>query len=97
MTYPKKVKTPLQAIRAKCPDCSGGDAAEVEGCAILHCPLYAFRTGLELRCDAVQAQEQIGRVVPAAGEPGTGPRETRYTTQLKQAKKSNFSVLPSLL
>jgi hypothetical protein len=69
MAFPKKFKTPLQAIRAKCLDCSGGDAAEVAECAILNCPLYAFRTGLELRCDAAPAPEKMGMGVPEAGGP----------------------------
>jgi hypothetical protein len=66
MTYPKRYKTPLQAIRAKCLDCSGGDAAEVEGCLILDCPLYAFRGGQELRCDAVRAPKKMITDIPAA-------------------------------
>jgi hypothetical protein len=37
--------TPVQAIRAKCIDCSGGQRAEVRLCPIAECPLYPFRMG----------------------------------------------------
>jgi hypothetical protein len=38
-------RTPLQAIRAKCLDCSGGQVKEVRLCPIKSCPLYVFRMG----------------------------------------------------
>lgn len=41
----KKDRTPLQAIRAKCIDCSGGSSHEVKMCPIDWCPLYGFRDG----------------------------------------------------
>jgi hypothetical protein len=97
MAFPKKFKTPLQAIRAKCLDCSGGDAAEVAECAVLNCPLYAFRTGLELRCDAAPASEKMGMSVPEAGGPGPKVSEASRVTKLKQAKESIFPGLQSLL
>jgi len=37
--------TPMKAMRAKCMDCSGGNAGEVRRCVIPNCPLYPFRTG----------------------------------------------------
>lgn len=37
--------TPLQAIRAKCIDCSCGNRTEVRECPITTCPLYQFRRG----------------------------------------------------
>ncbi len=42
---PKKITTPLKAIRAKCLDCSGDSAPEVKLCVIPHCPLFEFRMG----------------------------------------------------
>jgi hypothetical protein len=36
---------PLKAIRAKCLDCSGDNAAEVRECRIADCALFAFRMG----------------------------------------------------
>ena len=39
------IKSPAKAIRAKCLDCSVGDAIEVRMCPILDCPLYPFRFG----------------------------------------------------
>jgi hypothetical protein len=35
------------AIRAKCIDCSGGNAAEARRCAMLDCPLWPFRMGTD--------------------------------------------------
>lgn len=36
---------PLQAIKAKCLDCSGNQANEVKLCPVTECPLYLFRFG----------------------------------------------------
>ena len=36
---------PLQAIRAKCRDCSCGNVAEVRRCEAVKCPLWPFRAG----------------------------------------------------
>lgn len=38
-------KTALQAIRAKCLDCSGGAAQAVKDCPIRACALWPFRLG----------------------------------------------------
>jgi len=38
-----KNQTPLQAIRAKCIECSGDQKAEVRFCPMTDCPLYPFR------------------------------------------------------
>ena len=40
-----KVLTPVKAIRAKCLDCSYGQAQEVRLCPIKKCPLYPYRMG----------------------------------------------------
>lgn len=37
--------SPIKAIRAKCVDCSGGNAAEVRKCPAYGCPLWPFRMG----------------------------------------------------
>ncbi len=39
------MKTPLQAIRAKCTDCMAGNPLEISRCQIPHCPLYPYRFG----------------------------------------------------
>jgi len=39
-----KELTPLKAIRAKCLDCSGGNAQEVRKCPVKTCPLWPFRS-----------------------------------------------------
>lgn len=40
-----KILTPIKAIRAKCIDCSGGQAKEVRLCPIKKCSLYPYRMG----------------------------------------------------
>ena len=42
--------TPVQAIRAKCIDCSGGSRAEVRRCLLRDCPLHPFRMGRNPNC-----------------------------------------------
>lgn len=37
--------TPVQAIRAKCIDCSAGERGEVKNCTMKDCPLYPYRMG----------------------------------------------------
>ena len=37
--------TPVQAIRQKCLDCSGGSSHEVKHCVVTRCTLYPFRLG----------------------------------------------------
>ena len=37
--------TPVQAIRKKCIDCSGGSLQEVRECELIDCPLHPFRMG----------------------------------------------------
>lgn len=39
------MKTPLNAIRSKCLDCSGYSKSEVKNCVILDCPLHPYRLG----------------------------------------------------
>lgn len=38
-------QSPLKAIRAKCLDCTCGQASEVKNCHIEQCPLHPFRLG----------------------------------------------------
>lgn len=38
-------ENPVKAIRAKCIDCSGANAAEVRKCVAVGCPLWPFRMG----------------------------------------------------
>lgn len=37
----------LRAIRAKCLDCTAGNAAEVRKCVIVACPLWPLRMGTQ--------------------------------------------------
>jgi hypothetical protein len=38
-------ENPVKAIRAKCIDCSGGNAAEARKCVAFKCALWPFRMG----------------------------------------------------
>ena len=38
-------QNPVQAIRARCVDCCGGDRNEVQLCPSEDCPLHPFRMG----------------------------------------------------
>lgn len=51
--------TPLEAIRAKCLDCSCGVSSEVKRCPVGDCPLYAFRFGRKPKIERKHSQEQI--------------------------------------
>lgn len=37
--------TPVQAIRKKCVECSGGKVSEVRSCQVVTCALHLFRLG----------------------------------------------------
>lgn len=39
--------SPLQAIRARCLDCCGGQLVEVRECTASSCPLWPYRFGRE--------------------------------------------------
>jgi hypothetical protein len=41
----KKRLTPVQAIRAKCIDCSNSQLKEIRTCQIVDCAFYPFRMG----------------------------------------------------
>jgi len=40
-----RAHNPLKAIRAKCLDCCGGNAAEIRKCVAVECDLWPFRMG----------------------------------------------------
>ena len=40
-----KVLTPIKSIRAKCLDCSCGQAKEIKECPIRNCPIWPYRMG----------------------------------------------------
>jgi len=42
-----KKKTPLDAIRAKCKECSCGNKEEIINCPIKTCPLWSYRIELK--------------------------------------------------
>lgn len=53
----KKPKTPLDAIRMKCQECSNGQKDEIINCPIKTCPLYRFRIELT-QIDSVEIAEE---------------------------------------
>jgi hypothetical protein len=55
-------KTPLQALRAHCLDCSGFEPGEVRQCTVTSCPSWPFRFGRSpWRKPATQAQRDASR------------------------------------
>lgn len=50
-------RTPVQAIRAKCLDCSGGECKEVKDCLATDCPLFPYRMGQNPNCKPRQVSE----------------------------------------
>ena len=52
----------LDAIQAKCLDCSGGNKAEVRDCLVKDCALYPFRSGSNpWRPQASEATREVRR------------------------------------
>lgn len=47
MAKVRKIKTPEEAIKAKCWECSNGNRLEVDECNILTCPLWPYRKGFD--------------------------------------------------
>jgi hypothetical protein len=64
--------TPMKAIRAKCLDCSGGNATEVKLCTCQDCPLYPFRLGMPKWRKRVVTDEQRAIMRKKAVERGLG-------------------------
>jgi hypothetical protein len=61
MTRYRLAPTPLQAIRKKCLECSGGSPKEAANCIILDCDLYPFRLGMNPnRCGIGQPSNLAG-------------------------------------
>lgn len=54
-------KTPLQALRAHCLDCSGFDPGEVRQCTVTRCPSWPFRFGHNPWRIASEAQREASR------------------------------------
>jgi hypothetical protein len=49
------IRTPMKAIRAKCLDCSCGQAIEIRQCPITTCALWSYRMGHYPKPDVRQA------------------------------------------
>ncbi len=57
--------TPVKAIRAKCLDCCGGSAHEVEQCSVERCSLFPYRFGknpnIKLSPEEKARRQAVGR------------------------------------
>lgn len=58
-----ELMTPLQAIEAKCLDCSGGDLKEVKYCPKEDCALHPFRRGKKPKVARQYSPEEIERLL----------------------------------
>lgn len=54
--------TPLQAIEAKCLDCSGGEPKEVKLCPMEDCALHPFRRGKKPKVARQCSPEEVERL-----------------------------------
>jgi len=70
----KKPKTPLEAIRLKCKECSNNQKDEILNCPIKDCPLYHYRIEL------TQIESVEVSVEPVKPEPATETYKPRITT-----------------
>jgi len=53
-------ESPIRAIRAKCADCCGGNAAEVRKCVAVHCALWPMRMGVSpFHASSASAKRQV--------------------------------------
>lgn len=75
--------SPLQAIRRKCLDCSGGQYLEVRSCEAIGCPLWPFRSGLHPYTRSRLLEADADKRRPAGIETPADPSSTK--TPLQQA------------
>jgi hypothetical protein len=78
--------SPMQAIRRKCLDCSGGQVVEIKLCEAVTCPLWPFRAGrhpytrTRLLEAISEASAVAGTLVPEnASSSPTGLQEASFT------------------
>lgn len=76
---PKKRKTPVKAIRAKCLDCSNGSQKEVRECPDEECPLYDYRMG----------KNPNYKKGSRKGNPNLGKQAKKYWAEKKAKEKAN--------
>ena len=53
--------SPMEAIRAKCPDGCAGSSDHVRKCVAMACPSWPFRTGKNPWRDVSEARRETGR------------------------------------
>jgi hypothetical protein len=77
--------SPMQAIRRKCIDCSGGQVSEVRSCEAVGCALWPFRAGRHpFTKKALQEADSATSVVdgipgaPEAAPPGNSFQQASF-------------------
>jgi hypothetical protein len=57
-------ESPAKAIRSKCIDCSGGNAAEARKCVAVNCALWPFRMGSNpFHASSMSSKRELANVV----------------------------------
>ena len=57
---------PMEAIRTKCVDCSGGSVSEVRRCVAYRCPLWPYRMGRSpWAVDRAKQTKNLGQPSPS--------------------------------
>jgi hypothetical protein len=74
--------TPIQAIRAKCLECSNDQPGEVSGCPIGDCALYPFRMGSNPRRKGIGAIHNIEKRKPPLPDAPPVEIEEEQATQV---------------
>lgn len=74
----KKPKTPLEAIRLKCKECSNNQKDEILNCPIKDCPLYHYRIELT-QLESVDVPVDVS-VEPTKPKPSTEKFKPRIMT-----------------
>ncbi len=69
--------TPLKVIRAKCLDCSSGNAKEVRDCRITRCPLWPFRLGTNPNRKGLQHAGSYQKTPASRADFDTNPGQPR--------------------
>ncbi len=69
--------SPTKAIRAKCLDCCGDNAAEVRRCFLVDCSLWPFRMGVSPFRPEISDEEKQRRAAIARQNLPRGSRENQ--------------------
>jgi hypothetical protein len=60
-------ESPIKAIRAKCVDCCGGNAAEARKCTAVFCPLWPMRMGVSpFHAASASSKREMANFAPSS-------------------------------